>query len=81
MAADVVALLDVLEIDHPDVVGFFLGGCIAQVLALKYPERVDRLILISTAAKFPACTRQVLQTWARMLEDVDHGKMNPETRL
>lgn len=49
MADDAVALLDALEIDKAHVLGFSMGGCIAQELALRNPARVDKLILVSTA--------------------------------
>src|SRR5262245_45697907 len=47
---DFVALLDHLAIDRCHVVGFSLGGIIAQAIALVYPARVDRLVLCSTLA-------------------------------
>jgi pimeloyl-ACP methyl ester carboxylesterase len=81
MAEDVISLLDALAIQHADILGFSLGGCIAQALALNYPERVNRLILVSTAAQFPAITLQVLQVWLTMLQEIHSDSMNPETRL
>ena len=41
-------LLDVLDIDSATVVGHSLGGGVAAQLAYQYPERVDRLVLVST---------------------------------
>ena len=41
-------LLDVLDIDRVTVVGHSLGGGVAAQLAYQYPERVDRLVLVST---------------------------------
>jgi pimeloyl-ACP methyl ester carboxylesterase len=50
MAEDVVALMDHLGIAKAHVLGFSMGGFIAQELALAHPDRVDRLILLATAA-------------------------------
>jgi 3-oxoadipate enol-lactonase len=50
LAADAVALLDVLGIDRAAVFGMSLGGMIAQELAIGWPERVDRLVLGCTHA-------------------------------
>ena len=50
-AADMVALLDALHIRRAIVGGHSMGGAIAQVMALNYPERVAGLILIGTGAK------------------------------
>lgn len=49
MAQHVSAFLDALHIERVDVLGFSLGGCIAQVIALAQPERLRRLVLVGTA--------------------------------
>jgi 3-oxoadipate enol-lactonase len=50
MGYDVIEMLDALNIDKVHFVGLSLGGFIAQWLAVRAPERVDRLILVNTAA-------------------------------
>jgi len=47
-ATDTAALTDVLGIARCHVFGYSMGGMIAQELALRYPEKVNRLILGST---------------------------------
>lgn len=49
MAKDVVGLLDFLKIEKAHILGHSMGGYIAQELAAKYPKRVDKLVLESTA--------------------------------
>jgi pimeloyl-ACP methyl ester carboxylesterase len=51
---DTAALMDHLGAEKAVVVGHSMGGRIAQLLALEYPDKVDRLILASTGAGFPA---------------------------
>lgn len=50
-ADDAAALLDHLHIDKAHVLGWSMGGMIAQELALAYPGKVNRLILSATSAK------------------------------
>jgi pimeloyl-ACP methyl ester carboxylesterase len=46
-AADVVALLDHLEIERVDLFGFSLGGLTAYELAISYPDRLRRAVVAS----------------------------------
>ena len=45
MASDVRALLDHLEIERADVMGYSMGARIAAFLALEHPERVRTMVL------------------------------------
>lgn len=53
MAADVVAVLDDAGVERTHLFGVSLGGYIAQELALTHPERVEKLVLCSTAPGGP----------------------------
>jgi pimeloyl-ACP methyl ester carboxylesterase len=50
MAGDTDALMESLGMSHASVLGISMGGRIALELALQHPDRVDRLILVSTSA-------------------------------
>jgi pimeloyl-ACP methyl ester carboxylesterase len=47
MAGDIAALIDHLELDGPDMVGYSLGGGVAFHTAAKYPAKVRRLVMVS----------------------------------
>src|SRR6187397_1528780 len=47
MADDIAALIDHLGLDRPDVVGYSLGGGVAFFTALKYPDKVGKLVVVS----------------------------------
>jgi pimeloyl-ACP methyl ester carboxylesterase len=47
MADDIAALIDHLGIEKPDVVGYSLGGGVAFHTAVKYPEKIGRLVVAS----------------------------------
>ena len=49
MAKDVIGLMDELGIGKAHVLGQSMGGMIAQEIAIEHPERVEKLILCSTA--------------------------------
>jgi pimeloyl-ACP methyl ester carboxylesterase len=51
MAQDTVGLMDALAIPRAHLLGVSMGGRIALELALSYPDRVGRLILVSTSAR------------------------------
>jgi len=53
MADDLAALLDSLKIPRAHILGISMGGFIAQDFALRYPQKVDRLILVATSAGGP----------------------------
>ena len=50
LAADMAWLLDALEIAQSHVLGLSLGGAVAQLLAIHFPARVNKLILVNTFA-------------------------------
>ena len=48
LANDTAGLLDALKIPKADVMGYSLGGHIAQAFTVTYPDKVNRLILVAT---------------------------------
>ena len=72
MAADAVGVMDVLGIERAHVLGVSMGGMIAQELAIRWPERVDRLVVALSFARPDPVRRSFLlfRRWAR-LQDVD----------
>lgn len=50
LANDVTALLDYLNVDKFHYVGLSMGGFVGQRMALKHPERLQKLVLLDTSA-------------------------------
>jgi pimeloyl-ACP methyl ester carboxylesterase len=48
LAADAARVIEILGIERASVVGWSMGGFIAQVIALNHADRVDKLVLLST---------------------------------
>jgi pimeloyl-ACP methyl ester carboxylesterase len=62
MAADVAAVLDDCGLAKTHLFGVSLGGYIAQEFTLTWPERVDKLVLCSTAVGGPRAVPMPLAT-------------------
>lgn len=63
MAADTLALADVLELDSFHLLGTSLGGAIAQEVALAAPERVRTLTLATTWGGAGSWARENARMW------------------
>jgi pimeloyl-ACP methyl ester carboxylesterase len=59
-AADLLALLDALDIRQADIVGHSLGAVIGMYLAAVHPARVRELVLIDAGGKIPEDTAQAI---------------------
>ena len=66
--ADVVALLDRLDIERTSFVGLSLGGMVGMWVAAHHPDRIERLVLICTSAR-PGAP----DAWAQRAALVDDG--------
>ncbi|MBB3674379.1 alpha/beta fold hydrolase [Modestobacter versicolor] len=60
LATDALALMDALEVERAHVLGYSLGGAIAQELVLAAPERVASLVLYCTWARTDGFQRAML---------------------
>ncbi len=68
MGADVIAMLDALEIPRAHVIGHSTGGAIAQWLAIHHPKRVAALVLMSSWSKPDAYFRRFFLLRRKILE-------------
>lgn len=78
MAADVAAVLDAAKETSAHVVGFSMGGMIAQQMALDYPQRVRSLVLLGTSCGGPHAILAERKVTDLLFEK---GKMAPELAL
>ena len=69
MADDTLAVLDHAGADDAHVVGASMGGVIAQILALRDPDRVRSLTLACTACQQHQWRRELLAEWAEIARE------------
>jgi pimeloyl-ACP methyl ester carboxylesterase len=73
-AADALALLEALGITSATVVGHCLGGFIAQEMALRAPNRIGRLVLVSSAVSPDnEAVRSLIPSVQSLTDPVDPG--------
>lgn len=65
LAADIAELMEALEISQAHVLGLSLGGLVGQVLAIDFPEKVNKLILVNTFARLWPTSLRETYTLAR----------------
>jgi pimeloyl-ACP methyl ester carboxylesterase len=70
MADDISAMLKYLKIGQADILGYSLGGGVALQTAIRHPEMVRKLVLISAPARREGWYPEVLESF---------DKMGPET--
>ena len=66
MASDLEALLNAHGVERAPVVGWSMGGFIAQRLAQRAPERISSLILLSSDPGGAAAIPAAPEVWARL---------------
>ena len=69
MADDIAALIKHLKLERPDLMGYSLGGGVALLTAIRHPELVGRLVVISTPIRRNAFYPEIL---------AQQGQVGPE---
>ncbi len=81
MAEDTIGLMDVLKIKNAHM-GGSMGSCITQVIAAKYPERVNCLILYLATTNFSDTLKQAIDIPLKIdSKDEEIKKIPPESIL
>lgn len=74
MVSDLVDLLDALEIPRAHFFGVSMGGIVLQRLAAAHPDRVARLVLVSTTGRMSPWARRMLDVFEILTARLDPGE-------
>ena len=72
MADDLAAAMEKIGIRSADVVGVSQGGMIAEYLAIRHPERVNKLVLAVTTARSNPTLAESVDKWIGMSKNKDY---------
>ena len=68
LADDAARIIQVLDLESPSVLGWSMGGFIAQRLALQGPERINKLILLSTDPGGANADLASADVWSKLID-------------
>ncbi len=80
MAADILALLDHLEIAQADIMGYSLGAMLSLRFAMEYPDRCRSVILAGVGDRLFAPSGQIEPVVEALLADSLHDAKTPVGR-
>lgn len=72
LAADQIEAMDALGITKTDLIGVSMGGMISQQLAVNYPDRIGKLVLVVTAAESNPLLLESVNEWMDCAKKNDH---------
>jgi pimeloyl-ACP methyl ester carboxylesterase len=78
LAADAAHVIESLGVERTSVMGWSMGGFIAQVLALKHADRVDKLVLLSTDSGGIEADHASRNVWSKLIDT--SGTPNEQAR-
>ena len=72
MARDQAEAMDLLGISKAHILGVSMGGMIAQHFAIDYAQKVEKLILVVTAARSNPIMEESIEEWLSFAKNDDH---------
>ncbi|HEU4693807.1 MAG TPA: alpha/beta fold hydrolase, partial [Vicinamibacterales bacterium] len=73
LADDIAALLDYLEIEQADVLGYSMGGGVAMQLAIRHTDKVRKVVSISAAFRLDGFVTEALDAFPKLTADAFTG--------
>ncbi len=68
LAEEALLLAEQLGFSKPSILGHSMGGAMAQILALQFPERIDKVIVAQSFLKMPPANASTMETVLKLYE-------------
>jgi pimeloyl-ACP methyl ester carboxylesterase len=72
-ADDIAAMLEYLKIPRADVLGYSMGGGVAMQLAVRHPERVRKVVIISSTIRRDGMVQEGVDALKQLTADLFKG--------
>src|SRR6516165_721107 len=73
LADDVAALLDYLKIPRADLIGYSMGGGVAMQCAIRHPDKVRKVVVISSMFRRDGMVKEALDAFPKLTADAFKG--------
>jgi pimeloyl-ACP methyl ester carboxylesterase len=73
LADDVAALLDHLKIARADVMGYSMGGAVAMQCAIRHPDKVHKVVVISSVFRRDGMVKEAVEALPKLTADAFKG--------
>lgn len=81
MTDDLIKCMDKLGIENADIIGVSQGGMIGQTLAINYPDRIGKLVLVVTTPKATDILKESVTGWLDMAYNNDYKGIMIDTAI
>ena len=73
LADDVATLLKELDIPRADLIGYSMGGAVAMQCAIRHPDRVRKVVVISSVFRRDGMVKEALDAFPKLTADAFKG--------
>ena len=73
LAGDVAALLKALDIPRADLIGYSMGGTVAMQCAIRHPDKVRKVVVISSVFRRDGMVKEALDMFPKLTADAFKG--------
>jgi pimeloyl-ACP methyl ester carboxylesterase len=85
LADDVAGLLDQLKIPRADLIGYSMGGGVAMQCAIRHPDKVRKVVVISSMFRWDGMVKEALDVFPKLSADafkdspieIEYKKLSP----